>query len=367
MPRSRSSHFFGAASLTLIALLFWSTKARAASQVSLKGVLLTPKQATASKLKSLAKEGFDAVVLYLEDAASEEENEAAAERVKNAKLALHYWIEIGRSPTLADAQPEWMASLQTHDEWRRHFPAFPKPAANQVVKNYPWVPLLYEETFPVHLQRVEALIDGLPTAQRIFLNDLQGAPSACGCGNHFCRWTADYGPITTAKRLPDDAAAKFLAAVEKMMPGAKVIPVWTTECAEHDKQSGCGGVACFGGACWREYNAQLQPVAKQAENIAVLLPLRDFPTGSTGVRQTGEWQATALKSFTEVLPKREGAVIPPSRLISVLQGWDVTPTERSAQIEHNLAAGVGGYIVALTKIEQSWEPRLFTLRTKGGN
>ena len=39
---------------------------------------------------------------------------------------------------------------------------------------------------------------------RRFLNDLQAAPSACGCGNTFCRWTPDYGPIRTATELPPE-------------------------------------------------------------------------------------------------------------------------------------------------------------------
>ena len=168
--------------------------------------------------------------------------------------------------------------------------------------------------------------------------------------------------MKTAKRLPADAAAKFVTAVGKLMPRAKIIPVWTTECAEHDKQTACGGVGCFTGQCWREYNAQLMPLAKQSDWIGVLLPFRDFPSAESNTGPDAEWQIDALKSFMEVLPQRGGEVISQGRLISVLQGWDTTPKQQQTQIQRSEAAGVAGWIVALMKIDQGWEPRMITLK-----
>jgi hypothetical protein len=325
--------------------------------------LVTPSQATATQIKKFAADRFNAVVLYLDEKSPAPQRRAAARRVQQAGLDLSYWIEVARNPALADAHPEWMASLQTHPEWRRFFPGFPALASNQVAKTYPWVPVLYAETFDVHQRRVASLLKGMPAGKRIFLNDLQGAPSACGCGNRFCRWTTDYGPIRTATRLPNDAAAKFVAAVAKLMPAANVIPVWTTECAEHDHPRGaaCDGVACYTGRCWREYNAQLKPVAEVSEKIGVLLPFRDFDAAVSRTEPNAEWQKYALQSFTDILPQREGEAIPQSRLIAVLQGWDVTPEQEQMQIRHAIEAGTSGYIVARTRIDQSWEPRLMTV------
>ncbi|MBI4664071.1 MAG: hypothetical protein HY735_35190 [Verrucomicrobia bacterium] len=325
-----------------------------------KGVLIRPAQASQQQMKHFAADGYNAVVLYLDDDTPAGQSRVAARRIQRTGLQLHYWIEIARNPALADAHPEWMASLQTHSEWRRHFPKFPQLATNQVAKTYPWVPVLYAETFEVHRKRVAVLLKGMPEAEGIFLNDLQGAPSACGCGNHFCRWTTDYGPITTAHRLPNDAAANFILAVRKVAPGMQVIPVWTTECAEHDRPKGaaCDGVACFTGRCWREYNAQLMPVAEVCERIGVLLPFRDFDVGLSRTGPDAEWQRYALNSFTEILPQREGRAIPQSRLIAVLQAWDVNLEQRRMQIRHAEAAGAAGYVMALTKIDQNWEPRL---------
>lgn len=357
-----------AASLQTTILFAAEPSPSAGSEKPMRGVLLSPQQASSTQLKKFAANHYNTVVLYLDEKTSARQRSAAAKRVQSAKLDLFYWIEVARNSALADAHPEWMASIQTHPEWRRHFPNFPKLATNQVAKTYPWVPVLYSETFEVHRQRVAKLLQEMPTAKGIFLNDLQAAPSACGCGNHFCRWTTDYGPIHTATRLPNDAAAKFLATVAKLMPTAKVIPVWTTECAEHDHPKGaaCDGVGCFTGRCWREYNAQLMPVTEVAEKIGVLLPFKDFARPQSRTGPNAEWQKYALKSFTEILPQREGRALPQSRLIAVLQGWDVSADQEQIQIRHAQEAGTAGYIVARTKIDQSWEPRLMKVSDAAG-
>src|SRR5262249_32866287 len=233
---------------------------------SLKAALLSVDQVSVTRLAALMADGYNAAVLMLSESNSATQVSAARE-IKQSALALYYWIEIARNPALADAHPEWTASIQTHQEYRRFFPQLPKTKTNEVVKNYPWVPVLYEQTFPVHLERARQLLAGKPEPAGIFLNDLQGAPSACGCGHFLCRWTTDYGPLKTATRLPNDAAAKFVAAVGQLAPKATVIPVWTTECEEGDAETLCAGVGCFKGACWREFTAQLQPLADNSVTI----------------------------------------------------------------------------------------------------
>lgn len=73
-----------------------------------------------------------------------------------------------------------------------------------------------------------------PSAKRIWFNDLQGAPSACGCGHPLSCWTADYGPIKTATTLDENAAAEFIAAVKQLSVGAEIIPIFVGECEEED-------------------------------------------------------------------------------------------------------------------------------------
>src|SRR5688572_29781297 len=194
--------------------LMVSAPARAADGKAARfhGALLTTEMATPARLSELSAQGYTAIVLPLESdsAAARAAEEDAAKRVALAGLELWYWIEIARSPAFADDHPQWMASLQGHQEWRRYFKDFPDPKPGEVVKNYPWVPILYREAFDAHLARVKKLLSARPAAKGVFLNDLQGPPSACGCGNAVCRWTADYGPLRTATPLGEDAAAQFV-------------------------------------------------------------------------------------------------------------------------------------------------------------
>lgn len=345
-----------------------ATTNSAATETPLKGVLISEEQTDADRLRSLRAEDFNSVVLALDGVNAAKEREAAR-AIEAAGFGLYYWIEIGRNPELADAHPEWMASLDVHhSEWRRLFPKFPQAKAGEVVKNYPWVPVLYEETFPVHLARVKKLLADKPPPRGVLLNDLQGPPSSCGCGHHLCRWATDYGPVekATAKRMPKDAAAKFVAAVQKLSPEAKVIPVWATECEEHDKEELCAGVNCFQGACWREWTAQLTPLAAEAETIAALLPYRAFQRDLPRYGTEAGWIKEALEAFSAMPSRDKAKGVPPHRLVAVLQGWDVTPEQVAAQIAQAKAAGAAGYVVSRMKLNQDWEPRILKVMPKGG-
>ena len=292
---------------------------------SVRTALVRADQVTDERLSSLAKEGFSAVALKLVASAEAGRNDEvrAARRIAASGLALHYWIEIARSPELADAHPEWMASLQGHEEWRRFFPNVAKPAEGEVVKNYPWVPIFYREAFDAHRDRVARLLADKPPAAAVFLNDLQAAPSACGCGHPLCRWTTDYGPKLTATKLGPDAAARFVAEVKKLAPDSRIVPVWATECEEHDKDGVCGGVGCFQGICWKAFTQQLMPVMEQTEQLGVLLPYKAFERDLAVYGDEAAWIKHALRSFEIMPPTRGGKAVPVSKLIAVLQGWDV--------------------------------------------
>ncbi|MGI8603043.1 MAG: hypothetical protein ACR2OZ_08585 [Verrucomicrobiales bacterium] len=319
-----------------------------------QGILVAAAQLTTERIETLRAENPAVVAINISDGSGDA---AAARRVLDAGLPLYYWIEIGRCPELADAHPEWMASIQTHTEWRRGFPDFPKEREGEVVKAYPWVPVLYRETVAAHLARVGKLLGDLPPARGIFLNDLQGPPSACGCGHMLCRWTTDYGPIKTATPLGPDAAAKFCAEVGKLSPNAEIIPVWTSECEEPDRATVCGGVNCYRGTCWKEWTRQTTPLAAECPRIAALLPYKLFERDLPHYGGEGAWVAHAIKSFGDT-PQGQHPV-PAQRLIAVVQGWDVTAKEVEAQKQHAAKSGCGGVLVAMSPLEQSWEPRIF--------
>ncbi len=333
----------------------------AAPPEAFRGALLRPEKASNARLADLRLAGIRAVALQIDDNADARPAERrACDRIRQAKLPLYYWIEIARCPSLADSHPQWMASLQGHGEWRRLFNDPPKPREGEVVKTFPWVPILNKEPFEAQLARVAAVLNALPRPDGLFLNDLQGAPSACGCGNHLCRWTTDYGPIRTTTPLGHDAAAAFVAEVRRLVPEAEVIPVWTTECEEHDATDDglCAGVGCFEGICWKAYTEQLMPVAIQNPRLGVLLPYRAFQRDLALYGQPAGWIRHAARSFQTMPARYERGPIPSDRLIAVLQGWDVTDEQVAAQIEAAEAAGTGGYLIAFANIEQGWEPRI---------
>ena len=319
------------------------------------------------KIEELEAQGFNAVVLELDESASKESTRNAAEAIEKAGFSLYYWVEVARNEAMADAHPEWMCSLQGHPDWRRLFETNNDPKEGEVVKTYPWVPILYKETFTAHLERIRELLLDVPEAKGIFLNDLQGGPSACGCGSAFCRWTSDYGVILTATPYSEkeryfpavvNAAADFVQAVKELAPASEVIPVWLTECEEHDRPRVCGNVGCYLGYCWRYYEQQLDLLVPRIERLGVLAPFRALDRDLPVYGEEAGWVKWALDSYGALPPKKEREVIEAERLLAVLQGWDVTEEEVEAQIQRSKEAGAGGYVLSLMRIDQSWKPRV---------
>lgn len=327
-----------------------------------RGVLLSPATVSAAELTQLQAESIRAVAIKV-TAGDLDDVKAAAALISQAGLELHYWFEIGRSPALAAAHPEWMASLQGHQEWRRFFPGFPKDNDGEVVKAFPWVPVAYEEAFNAHSNRVQHALAHLPKPAAVWLNDLQGPPSVCGCGHPLCRWTTDYGPKRTATSLGDSAAADFVGAVQAMSPTAQVIPVWATECEEHDKDQLCGGVGCYGGRCWKDWTKQLEPLARAAPIIGVLATYKELQRDLPVYGTTAGWIGEAVRRFQSMPAKNNSSAIPANRLMTVIQGWETTGEEVDAQIQQATLAGVRGILIARESINQSWEPRMVTLPT----
>lgn len=333
---------------------------------NLSAALISLSDASGSRLRELKSSGIETIVFKLESPGIESKHtvHSAANMAKNLGLAFAYWVEVARSPAMAKEHPEWMASLQTHDEWRRFFPNTPEPTANEVAKTYPWVPILSRETFKAQRKRVLALLADVPRAKFVFLNDLQGAPSACGCGNALCRWTSDYGKRRSTIPLGDDTAALFVTAIRNASPDSEVIPVWTTECEEHDGHPDglCAGVGCFNGICWKAYTRQLMPVAATSRRLAVLATYKQFQRDAARYGAKASWVEFAINTFVTMPPKHGGKAISASRMIAVIQGWDVTAEEIAAQQIAVKRAGANGYVVAYDKIEQDWSPKVVRWR-----
>ena len=324
-------------------------------------VLLSPDQVRDDGAKSWREKGYQVVLLVDELNA---ETETAANEIKLTFGTVEYFFEVGRSPKLADRHPNWMASVQGHSEWRRLFPKTPRPKKDEVVKVYPWVPVFYKEAFNAHLERIKKSLAFLPRPGRIWLNDIQGAPTACGCGHPLCRWTADYGPIKTGTTIGDSAPADFVKSVQLLDPTARVIPIMTSECEKADKDSHCGGVGCFEGICWKAFTKQLDLVSPLASEIGVACFYKEFGRDLKRYGGTANWTKLALRSFEEMPKKRNGKGVAVNRLVAVLQGWGVTDEELTKQIEVARSQSPAGILVCKTKLDQSWKPKLIQVESK---
>ena len=326
-----------------------------------RSVLFSAADLTVARIRRLQHDGVEVITLAVGERPEELAREQQVSReILDAGLELRYWIEVARCPILADAHPEWMASLQGHPEWRRLFPQIPEPTAGDVVRVYPWVPIVNREPFDGQLARITTLLNELPTPSGLFLNDLQGAPSACGCGHHLCRWTSDYGSIRTTSPLGPTAARQFVAALEERFAACEIVPVWTTECEEHDGAATglCAGVGCFNGTCWKAWTEQLAPVAELSPRLGVLLPYKAFQRDLPIYGSTAQWIQHAVTSFQSMPLQYRQEPVNAGRLIAILQGWNVTESEIAAQVAAANRAGCDGYVIAYSELQQSWHPRI---------
>ncbi len=337
----------------------------------LEAVLVTADAATPGGVAGWKTEGFGAVVVVLGDDTGAPALRAAAKAAADNAVALYVWVEVGRNPALARDHPEWMASLGSHDDWRQRFPKVRPPGKGEVAKAWPWVPINTQEAFDAHLTRVKRLLARVPGGCRgVLLNDLQGGPSACGCGNVQCRWATDYGvPSTATKLAGPGVAARFVAEVSKLAPGQDVVPVWTTECEEEDlpgdklpkgawRTGLCGGVDCLG-TCRKRFAEQWAALhADRKGPTGLLLLHREFGRDRKEYGGPADWIARGVGSA-----ERAGAV--PGgrdRFWLVVQGYGVPAAEEAAARRVAGKLGPGVVLVARSPVDQSYEPRVVPVK-----
>ncbi|HEV3121757.1 MAG TPA: hypothetical protein VGY53_07635 [Isosphaeraceae bacterium] len=337
--------------------------ARAQEERPVRGVLLSEQHATAARLAEVKALGANAVVVMLDESVTRSAWTALADRSRATGLDLYAWVEVARNAAMADAHPEWMATPGGHhDDWKRLFPNAPTAHEGEVIKTWPWVPIGYTPAFEAHQERLRKLLHDLPGQWAgVFLNDLQAAPSSCGCGNNQCRWALDYGAPSTSPLTPgEDHAARFVADVERKLPGKRVIPVWVTECEEIDlpgTKGGtglCGQVGCYKGDCWHRYKRAWDPLVESTKGPVALA------VWSESFQRDGEaWPATAVKLFQS--PPRGGAPLPPSRTILVAQAWNHNSSDWKPLVSRVQSLSAA-WVLALDPIDQSWQPRVVPLK-----
>jgi hypothetical protein len=336
-----------------------------------EGLIIDPEAVGPASVLVWKKEGFDAIVLVLNERFEAAVYQKAAQAIAANRLDVYYWIEVGRNPTFANEHPEWMASLGSHEDWRNRFPNIRQLKDGDVAKAWPWTPIAYRQAFNAHVARIKRLLGRIPADYRgVLLNDLQGGPSSCGCGNLQCRWAIDYGvPATTEKIAGHDVAAKFLADVRQLASGKDVIPVWTTECEQEDmaveKQpihawttGYCGNVDCLD-YCRHRFAEQWTALQAGYHGPIAILSLHKMFQ-----RSRSEYGPPASWNPVRYVDHKELKSVSHQTFWLVIQGFDVTRKEEEAARAAALGTGVGAVLVARSRIDQSFEPRVMKAKRR---
>ena len=336
-------------------------------------VLVSPSMVSTGAALQWKRDGFGGVAVVVPDDASKSALAEVGAAAANHDLDFYLWIEVARNPKLADAHPRWMASLGSHDDWQKRFPKTKPPGRGEVAKAWPWVPVWYREAFEAHLDRIDELLKRAPSNCRgILLNDLQGGPSSCGCGNLQCRWATDYHVTATGTRIPgNEAPAKFTAEVRKRAGNKAVIPIWTTECEDEDLPADqrhgkpstglCGSVGCAVGLCHKDFTKQWSALLDANTGPVGLLGLhREFERGSGLYGSGAGWLTNAVAYLDNIPPANGGNALARNRLWLVIQGKDAVEESAARQIAKQLGAATT--LVARTRIDQSFEPRIISAK-----
>jgi hypothetical protein len=334
-----------------------------------QAVLVNPTDVTLESLEAWRREGFSTVVTVLDEQFPPEVYRTAGTLIERAVWPHYHWMEVGRCPLLADEHPLWMASLGMHTDWQEKFPNSKRPADGEVAKAYPWVPIGYQSTFAAHLARIEKLLErAAPDYRGLLLNDLQGGPAACGCGNVRCRWALDYHvPATAGEQVGDDAAARFLRRVGQLTPNKELIPIWTTECEALDLPGAshgtglCGKVKCATTTCPQAFARQWQALIEGHEGTIGLLALhRELQQPGPRDRPNAAWVASPLEYVEQIARANELERIAPERLWIVVEGQDLHVAEAQAVRDTVLRQRPAMVVVARVRIDQSYEPRIIS-------
>ena len=220
---------------------------------------------------------------------------------------------------------------------------------------------------------MDELLIRVPDSYRgLLLNDLQGGPASCGCGNLQCRWAIDYGvPATATKEGADDAAARFVSEVRKLTPGKQIVPIWMTECEERDlpaakapngKSTGlCGNVHCATGTCPQAFATQLRALVDAHPQPLGLLTAQQSCGRDAEIYGGPTGWISASVAYLDSISLAPVRRLPHEQLWLVVQGTAKNRETEMAPRKAALSQQPGAVIVARVPLDQSFEPRIMTV------
>src|SRR5206468_11643313 len=124
----------------------------------------------------------------------------------------------------------------------------------------------------------------------------------------------------------------------------------------------CGAVTCAHGLCPKEFTQQWSALLQTgaAAPVGLLTLHRELSRARKEYGEDAGWISRSVAYVDHVLPQHGGAIFPHRKLWLIVQG-----TNRDEELAaRRIAAqtGAGTVVVARTKIDQSYEPRISSLK-----
>lgn len=326
------------------------------------GYLVQPTQMSEELLRRARAAGHTAVAIVLNETLDRQTFGDIVREARSAGLLPYAWIEVGRDPFAAETHLDWL-NTPWHPEWLAAFPDWRTPAG-MMPAVAPWVSVHTRAVFDYALTRIGTLLRDIPAGgdlHGVFLNDVQGGPTGCGCGNELCRsWDVSPGPKVAPSpftHTEDYFTVRFVDAVATARPDLHIVPVICSECEIGVTIGGivnpdltalhCHGVTC-GNPCGGIYYPGLVRALADRDCVGLLSFYRLFGRDLPLYGDEAAWCAAILDGYRQQNPDKP--------VISVLQGWDVDAAALDAQIEQSRRGGADGQLIALCPIDQSWWP-----------
>ncbi|MCH7760194.1 hypothetical protein IIA15_02155 [candidate division TA06 bacterium] len=316
-----------------------------------RGYLLSPERIDGDLLKQLKMKNYSSIVVDISNLDEKVNMRTIKKEIDREGLKVYYWIGVGRDILAASKHSEWL-----HRPHKLNF------YGNKPVVVYPWVSINNFEVFEYEFKKVNGLVEraGKEGVMGVFLNDIQSAPEGCGCGNALCRmWDNSIGAKISGEEpifFGENPIApfRFVQAVEKVYPQLEVIPVIVEECEagvtvggvkDPETTLGYGRILCVHPDGVDTYPKLIRTLGS-LKKVGLLSLYKVFERDDPAYGPEAAWTGAILERYHSVDPDQ--------KVISILQGWEVTEKEIEAQIEQVLSHGASGYIVAGEEIDQSW-------------
>jgi hypothetical protein len=246
--------------------------------------------------------------------------------------------------------------LPQHHEWLE---AFPEWEGGYKALVSPWLCVNNRAAFAYALEKVTRLVAAAPPLDGLLLNDIQGAPAGCGCGNILCRsWDNSPGEkiAPTPYQKPEvTRLAQYGLGRENTVPiicGECEIGVTMGGVESPDEQLGtCRGIPCSRPCALVYWPGLVSAFAEPNGGAAwkgILAPYKLFGRDVPLYGKTAAWVGASVAHYREYDAE--------ARLIAVVQGWEVTSEEIGAQIEQALTQGAAGALILEEPLNQSWQP-----------